>query len=693
MNPSRRFLLASWLNFLCLFLAASNSRAAIPGAGDAKAYTYHDYFRGAVEFNKRSLTGAYQTVGKKDPKWDAQATKLLDAMAVFFAYGSEGPVYQDATYNAAAELALANAAMDAGCDDPLVLYCKGALLSATGKVVDARELIGRSLPGLIDRKYPPFRILAAAVRVSDATDFPFLREEHNKVVKTVWENAIATVTAKSDDRDLRYLLQNVWPVFTEDMPSTRRFEFCKALQESKVANPWLVELFFGKYEIEAAWEARGGGAAANVQDAGWKGFSEHLAKARDHLLKAQQLHPEFPEAATQMISVAMGDGARLNETTRDWFDKAAKAQFDYYPAYESYFWSIYPRWGGSYGEMFRFGVECMESGRYDTYIPYQLMVGVTKINSDSGNDFKVFTVPQVRTALRRLLTQTVEKMKPQIEKDNLISHEIALEWRNHQYREAAALIDQYGDHITPNHFTELGAWAPFAVSEVRALTSPHAKAIVNAEKNAETDLEAGIKGFGEISTKLAKDDPAKLFVQYRTRALQLQRDFMKGNWVPLKANEDFAPWKLFTGDWKKEKDGTLVATADQNGQAIMFCNADFGSDYEFQARISTLDPKAPAVWTVFIGPMQDIEFSISGIDQKHLKFTPTIVDGGDLLTIKVHGQQYELLQNGQRRVLNNFESEVPEGSNVGIGIVSAQPGATIKFQDVKIRRLEPTKPK
>src|SRR5439155_9015886 len=107
------------------------------------------------------------------------------------------------------------------------------------------------------------------------------------------------------------------------------------------ADPWLVQMIGGLYQINAAWEARGKGWASEVTDAGWKGFHEHLTAARECLTAAYKLHPEFPEAATHMITVAMGDSEK-DETPRKWFDLATAAQIDYLPAYRKLRWSLRP---------------------------------------------------------------------------------------------------------------------------------------------------------------------------------------------------------------------------------------------------------------------------------------------------------------------------------------------------------------
>jgi len=90
-------------------------------------------------------------------------------------------------------------------------------------------------------------------------------------------------------------------------------------------------------------------------------FFSELNLARDHLKHAWELEPKYPEPATAMITVAMGD-PRPDETPRTWFDRAIASQIDYYSAYDSYSYSLTPKWGGSDERRFNFAVECLDSG-------------------------------------------------------------------------------------------------------------------------------------------------------------------------------------------------------------------------------------------------------------------------------------------------------------------------------------------
>lgn len=143
------------------------------------------------------------------------------------------------------------------------------------------------------------------------------------------------------------------------------YNACKKLPK---ADPWTLDMIAGRYYYALAWHHRGGGYASSVKPEGFRLFRENLKKAAKHFEKAYQLHPEFPEAAGDMVAVATAGGSNL--TPREWFDRAVAAQMDYLLAYDYLRLRLRPRWGGSHSAMYRFGRECADTERYDTNVPF-----------------------------------------------------------------------------------------------------------------------------------------------------------------------------------------------------------------------------------------------------------------------------------------------------------------------------------
>src|SRR5262249_54222586 len=83
-----------------------------------------------LAWNRRTLQEAYDQVGKKDPRWDGLARKTLDLAARLFSLEIDPQVTFDDVY------AAARAAVDSGCDDPMLVY------------LYARTSVGANDPGL-----------------------------------------------------------------------------------------------------------------------------------------------------------------------------------------------------------------------------------------------------------------------------------------------------------------------------------------------------------------------------------------------------------------------------------------------------------------------------------------------------------------------------------------------------------------
>jgi len=212
-----------------LLLAVSSppgARAAIPGGDDPKAYTQHDLLRARLDFNRRTLVGAYKEVGVRNAKWDDEAVKFLDAMATYFTYPPAEPIYQTVPIPTFDEyVKLGQAAADAGCTDPLVQYCRGAVLLDRGDPADrndAARLVERSVRPLKVRKYPAYRVRSAIARVHAVWKSYLSYEPSN------WEAVLAT--ADMPDADVRHALLAIEPFYNE-LPRARQLELCKALSE------------------------------------------------------------------------------------------------------------------------------------------------------------------------------------------------------------------------------------------------------------------------------------------------------------------------------------------------------------------------------------------------------------------------------------------------------------------------------
>ncbi len=104
-----------------------------------------------LKWNRRTLEGAYDQLGNQGPRWDEQAREAMELAAWLF---SREP---DLTQSFADLNRVAKAAIDAGCDDPLLayLYYRSSDEPAVAGEQDARRLRA-SAKALVASRYPPF---------------------------------------------------------------------------------------------------------------------------------------------------------------------------------------------------------------------------------------------------------------------------------------------------------------------------------------------------------------------------------------------------------------------------------------------------------------------------------------------------------------------------------------------------------
>src|SRR5687767_11752345 len=153
---------ASALVLLLMCVANGASGAAATQA----ATTWRELKLAMLDYNQRTLVETYKAIGKRSAKWDEPALKLLGGMAVRFTNAfTTTRTRVEGDVPSAEMLAAGKAAMDAGCDDPQVMYCYAALLDDTHHDEEALVLLKRSLEAFPQSKYPTHRAFNAAARM------------------------------------------------------------------------------------------------------------------------------------------------------------------------------------------------------------------------------------------------------------------------------------------------------------------------------------------------------------------------------------------------------------------------------------------------------------------------------------------------------------------------------------------------
>lgn len=336
---------------------------------------------------RRLTLGAYDRVGKHDPRWDAAAKEgiriamLPDAL--------RGPGEDDAATAAALQKAV-----DAGCDDPLVqFFWRQAQLELPGAA--RHELLYQyydATTALWGTQYPAHRRMMAAARFildSKAGDpqaaaivsslLPVALAEKDlpgRQAETYADAAYeALVVARKNRQDA---FEEVYAAYSKGRPADD-------------PGPYL---FKGNRYIKYAWEARGSGFAGTVTGEGWRLFRDRLTEAERALTKAWEMDPTDGRVPASMITVHLGlHGER--EPMEAWFDKAMQADPDNYEACENKLHFLLPRWHGSHEEMVEFGRQCLQEQSWLRNLPYVLIKAHLDISKEVSDPEAYLGQPHV----------------------------------------------------------------------------------------------------------------------------------------------------------------------------------------------------------------------------------------------------------------------------------------------------------
>ena len=347
------------------------------------------------------------------------------------------------------------------------------------------------------------------------------------------------------------------------------------------ADPWLVHMVAGRTYVAKAWHHRGGEWGYKVGPEAWKLFAENLKKAATEYTAALKLHPECPEAAAEMITVAMGGGSEI--PVSEWFAKATAAEIDYLPAYDKMRWALRPRWGGSHDEMFAFGCKCSDSRRFDTLVPFVLLRSVCDINAELGYSDEVWQRKEVYSRLKQML-EDMAKEPTRIDGKGLYpcqssakSLHAILAQRAGKFDEARQLLDDVGDN--PDRWI-LNQWSPHPQWELARIYAfggkggPEIVKAFHALESAPTPFtQAKLREVQSHFTKAFAADQnqqSQAYCQCWIDDLEGRLAYGEGKWFEKKLDPQLLGWAIGEGTWSQQDQRTAVGRAKWEATPIYF---------------------------------------------------------------------------------------------------------------------------
>ncbi len=676
-----------------------------------------------LDFFQRMTVESYRERGQRSPQWDEHVFALLELLAEYLV-----PTGKKRDFDSDAFLAAAEAVLATECEDGMAMFGAGVALFDAGRFEEADEcLVGfyqDDVDGRIESPDPRggTRIqFTHGPRHSGA--MVWANRLYMRKVQAVRPASCVKVMLAgpeqvvdpfcdgvSDPRmkpgDERLLFTWFAPEIGGDLSSAAPVIVAK-LERKPGLDLWLKSVLLGVAETQWAWSVRGSGWASEVTEQGWKGFGEHLKKAREHLLRACELRPEYPEAAAAMIPVAMGGERGQSETPRTWFDRAVEIQFDYAPAYSRLASALSPRWGGSHEEMLALGAECVDSGCFDTEVPGVYWGIVTAIGEDiHERGPEVWQQEEVYEKLVQMFEGMLSEPQSPWSDESVRLTWAGAAWRSGHYADMLRVLDELDDDGMANaSYAMFGADMRAVRGESLLRIGPHAQELAEALALAESDPKRAQAMFEQVAR--AQTDPdARSYARGWALRLKVRQALSGDDWVDITPDLGLAGWWQHQGEWTARDDGSIEAIHTRLGTRLVFDEPVEGNfEVVVEATIPEQSPQGSAgVMFNFmrfnVGCWGCAQFAVYRhlydtnlvgwrIAQPEKTETPPRID--NTFRVQVWGERLTCVLNGdvvfENRAMPHTDA-FSEPTRIGIGAEDEDWGGVAAiYRSVRVRRL------
>jgi hypothetical protein len=340
-----------------------------------------------LKWNLDTLVGAYDQVGKKDPAWDKHARAALDLAARMFSSQVDPLIHW-------VDIAKpAKAAIDAGSDDPLIVFfhSRSQPLSNDAEI----RRFKKAAMEFAASRYPAWR-RAAALMISVPGELQpgpegdaFRREAQG-----AFDSALDLLPESVATDERNEFWERMWQDTCVQLIRTNRWlgmtgpEAYQKVDAGLAKIPELKALrlrFRGWFWLQYGWEARTQAFAPNVPAGGFQTLEECLTVAKAASEEAWSLQPGVAETAENLLEIDKAIGGD-RATMELWFERAMKADGNDRTACWSKLDWLAPKWHGTAEEMLAFGRQCRDTKNWRTGITLLVADAHWRIAGMRGQD-------------------------------------------------------------------------------------------------------------------------------------------------------------------------------------------------------------------------------------------------------------------------------------------------------------------
>ncbi|MFK5920982.1 MAG: hypothetical protein QM496_02290 [Verrucomicrobiota bacterium] len=601
------------------------------------------------------------------------------------------------------------------CDDPLLLYlvsrsCDMGLNQFNILRNAAKEIT-------VSEELNPLWALMAYLDVAQKVEYGDDEEDRRPTDAEVLRRLKRACEAGCFDGEQVWLLDHLLAMYDGKKFTKRHaFEIAEVFEKSGMPE-WMVHWMRGYGELREAWKVRGSGSSSKTTAVGRKGFQDHSDLARKELVKSWELAPQYPFASALMIRVSMGSSENSLKEMRMWLDRSNDAHVGNWTAITNYNFGIYPRWHGSHDMMFEFADRCMDSKRYDTYLPWMQMIVMQHMAGESSDKEQYYQDEEVYDKLMQMLEGYLADADKDTSAESINrkraywTYQVVISRRAGHDEKLPELWEKLQGKF---HQRALATWKVDREDlEFRSILGQQDQHLHNAENYMDQDLfDEAIAEYEAILSQSKPAEPQQQALRKRIALLKLKKQWQAGQWVTLwpVSSPDPDLWRVVEGKRLADANGYLKFQSDAY-RYVVDHPLTLGMNYEIEAKVGP----AAGVWgTPGFGiwmskrpwngtHWEGLKMRRAGNKQLSVevgrwRYTPDwsakIKDQESvLLNLKCQGKFWTVSADGRK--LNAKDIEVGthnSGDNTRMalgGFVRPEWGTTVSYQSIRVRKLEP----
>ncbi len=269
------------------------------------------------------------------------------------------------------------ALIDQGCTYPIIRWMFAQHLAQEGKSQEALAVLNAMAKEMEDQPSWP-SLWQTLVRTSIRNQTEYKPQIEGAAADAFFATLADGTFASNETRVAWNFLCSC------SMDSSTGLAHLLQTDKARGIDPWFVHMLKGTHAYNRAWRARGVGYADSVTSEGWNGYRAFIVQSRELFEQAWWMHPDIPETACNLIRVSQGDA----QACRLWFDRALNSELDHSDAYQTYLFTLRPRWCGSLDQMEELADEAYSIGRFDTAAPVQCVFAYFAIADELREDWQ-----------------------------------------------------------------------------------------------------------------------------------------------------------------------------------------------------------------------------------------------------------------------------------------------------------------